>query len=88
PNLRTFDQKELGKLKIVSKTDNLSIHNLKDYSFGGKVRIKGISKDAQMIAYNTYKQYQSVGVKGGLHHQDINRVIWRDVTKELSREYL
>jgi len=81
-------KRELGKLKIVDQTDRLTINNLKDYSFGGKVKIKGIRKDAEMIAYNTYKQYQSVGVKGGLHHQDINRVIWREVTKELSREYL
>lgn len=82
-----IDKTELGKLKLVDKTDRLTIHNLKDYSFGGKVKIKGISKDAEMIEYNKYKQYQSIGIKGGLHHQDINRVIWREVTKELSREY-
>lgn len=80
--------RDLGMLKIVSQTDNLMIHNLKDYSFGGMVKIKGISHNATMISYNKFKQLQSIGIKGGLHHQDINRVIWREVTKELRREYL
>jgi len=82
------DNKELGRLKIVSSTDKLTIHNLKDYSFGGKIKIKGVRQDAEMIDYNKFKQLQSVGIKSGLHHQDINRVIWREVTKELRRDYL
>lgn len=82
-----IDRKELGRLKIVDTTDRLTIHNLKDYSFGGKVKIKGIRKDAEMIDYNKYKQYQSIGIKSGLHHKEINRVIWREITKTLSREY-
>jgi hypothetical protein len=81
-----FD-KQIGKLKLVSQANTLSIHNLKDYSFGGKVRIKGVRNDAELIAYNKYKQLQSLGIKTGLHHQDINRVIWREVVKELKREY-
>lgn len=87
-NLTPFiDQKELGKLKVVDTSDRLTIHNLKDYSFGGRVKIKGVKRDAVMIDYNKYRQYQSVGVKGGLHFQDINRVIWREVEKTLSRDY-
>lgn len=80
-------QRDLGKLKVVSQSDHLSIHNLKDYSLGGKVRIKGVRSDAEMITYNKFKQYQSLGVKSGLHQQDINRVIWREVVKELKRTY-
>lgn len=82
-----IDKKELGMLKIVDTTDRLTIHNLKDYSFGGKVKIKGIRKDAEMIDYNKYKQYQSIGIKSGLHNREINRVVWREVTKTLTREY-
>lgn len=82
-----IETSQLGKLKIVSSTDNISIHNLKDYSFGGKVKIKGIKRDAEMIEYNKFKQMQSLGIKTGLHQHDINRVIWRTVTKELKRDY-
>lgn len=78
---------ELGKLKIVASADNISIHNLKDYSFGGLVKIKGVRRDAEMIEYNKYKQLQSIGIKSGLHNRDINRVIWRAVIKELKRDY-
>jgi len=78
---------QLGKLKIVSSTDNISIHNLKDYSFGGQVKIKGVRRDAEMIEYNKYKQMQSIGIKSGLHQHDINRVVWHTVIKELKQEY-
>lgn len=81
------NQSRLGKLKVVDTADDVIIYNLKDYSFGGKVKIKGIRKNAVMIDYNKYKQLQSLGIKSGLHHQDINRVIWREVTKELRRVY-
>lgn len=84
PHIHTLD---LGMLKIVSVTDNLTIHNLKDYSFGGKVKIKGVRRDAEMIEYNKFKQMQSLGIKTGLHQHDINRVIWREVTKVLKRDY-
>ena len=77
----------LGKLKLVGDTDSLEIYNLKDYSFGGKVKIKGVRRDAELIDYNKYKQMQSLGIKSGLHLHDINRVIWHEVTKELRRDY-
>jgi len=82
-----MDNIKIGKRKLVAKADSLSVRNLKDYSFGGKVRVKGVRDDAELIGYNKYKQYQSIGIKTGLHHQDINRVIWREVIKELKREY-
>ena len=82
-----LSETKIGGLKLVDTADTITISNLKDYSFGGKVKIKGIRKDAEMIAYNKYKQYQNIGIKSGLHLKDINRVTWRIVVKTLSRKY-
>jgi len=82
-----IDRTRLGALKLESRSSRLLINNLKDYQFGDKIKIKGISKNAQKIDENAYRQWQSVGIKAGLHDRDINRVIWKGVTKHMSREY-
>ncbi len=82
-----IDQDKLGALKLEKMTHDLVIHNLKDYSFGGKIKIKGISSKAEMISYNQFKQWQSRGIKSGLRDGDINVTIWQEITKTLTRRY-
>ena len=44
-----LDDKELGKLKVESIDVKMVIHNLKDYEFGGEIKIKGVSRKAKPI---------------------------------------
>lgn len=78
---------QLGLLKIEGKARHLVIYGLKDYEFGDKVVIKGIPKNAKQIADDVYEVYQSIGIKSGLHRQELNRVLWKRMTKKLSRKY-
>ncbi|GAH56672.1 unnamed protein product, partial [marine sediment metagenome] len=40
-----------------------------------------------VLADGRYRQYHSVGLKGGLHRGDLNRAIWHDTIKEVKRGY-
>ena len=87
-NLELYsDPIELGMLKVQKTTRHLVIYNLKDYEFGDDVKIKGVSHNAILLPDGRYKQYQSRGIKGGLHKQEVNKVIWRVVNKRLVRRY-
>ncbi|GAI87699.1 unnamed protein product, partial [marine sediment metagenome] len=87
-NLKRFiSPSELGLLKIEDRARKLIIYGLKDYQFGNKVVIKGIPKNAKQLTENVYEVYQSLGIKSGLHRQELNRVIWRRLEKRLSRKY-
>lgn len=77
----------LGMLKKEKSDNSLVIYNLKDYEFGGERKIKGIRKNAVKLTETSYQQFQSVGLRAGLHRKDLNRVIWKEVVKELSRKY-
>jgi len=87
-NLKEFiSPTELGLLKIEGKARKLIIYGLKDYRFGNKVVIKGIPKEAKKVADDVYEVYQSLGIKSGLHAQELNKVIWRKMQKHLTRQY-
>jgi len=82
-----IDPDELGNLKVEKTTRHLVLNNLKDYQFGSTTKLKGIRKNAIKVDDNRYKQFQSVGLKGGLHRKEINRVIWVEMIKEISGKY-
>ena len=87
-NLRCYlDEHEIGKLKTVAESDYLILHGLKDYELGSDRKIKGIKLSATQLADGCYRQYQSVGLRGGLHRGDVNRAIWHDTIKEVKRVY-
>lgn len=78
---------ELGKLKLVKRSSDITLHNVKDYVISGKVKIKGISKTAKKVADDEYITYQQQGVRSGLHNQAVNSMVWRKVPKKLRRLY-
>ena len=78
---------ELGKLKLQDTTYKLALYGLKDYEFGSKVVIKGISKKAKKNEKGDYITYQSQGIKSGLHLQELNEVVWKYRPKHLNRIY-
>jgi hypothetical protein len=77
----------LGKLKV-EKSGTCTIKGCKDYTFNGKIKLKGVKHDAKKISDDTYIQSQfetkhrrySEGTKDGI-------VIVRQVKKKLSRNY-
>lgn len=82
-----IDSKELGKLKL-EETGNCEIFGAKDYIFNKIVKVKGITKKAEKLSENTYKQLEfqtrnsrySSGTPDGI-------VIVEEITKTLSRTY-
>lgn len=78
---------ELGKLKI-EKSGSCHIRGAKDYTFNGKVKLKGIKENAKQISEDTFIQQQfhtknqryRDGTKDGI-------VVVKLVTKKLSRNY-
>ena len=78
---------ELGKLKLEGTALKLVLYGLKDYIFGTKVVTKGIPKKAKKLSEGVYETYQSVGIRTGLHTQELNEVIWKRRVKHLYRVY-
>lgn len=78
---------ELGKLKIEETGESIEIRGLKDYSFNGKEKIKGIRKDAEKIDETTFKQIQFCGIWTNLFSSSAKMVLSKIVSKRLNREY-
>ena len=61
----------LGNFKVEKRATKIVIHSLKDYHFGGSIKIKGVSRRAEHIGKNKYKQLIFPGIlselKTGLH---------------------
>jgi hypothetical protein len=82
-----IDNKEIGKLKLVKKSNNVIIYGLKDYQFADDVKIKGIRKNAIKINDRVFVQVQFEGIKSGLRKSNLDKVIMRKVVKVLKRNY-
>lgn len=87
-NLKSYiNPNELGKLKI-EKSSSCNIRGAKDYTFNGKIKLKGIKENATKISENTYIQQQFYtknqryrdGTPDGI-------VVVKQVVKKLSRNY-
>jgi hypothetical protein len=87
-NLEQYlDNSELGMLKVEQKSDNVILYGVKDYVFGSKARHKGISKKAEKVDDVTFSQWHTERICSGLRNGDINKMVWRKVTKTLKRNY-
>lgn len=83
----SISDSELGKLKIEETGEGIEIRGLKDYSFNGKEKIKGIRKDAERISDNEFKQVQFCGIWKNLTNSLTRMVLTKIISKKLSREY-
>ncbi len=82
-----LDRSALGKLKLVQRSKNVTLHNVKDYQIGKKTKIKGISKTAKKIGDAEFITYQQQGIRAALHKGNVNTMTWHRVPKILERIY-
>ncbi|MBA7642100.1 hypothetical protein ES703_49786 [subsurface metagenome] len=82
-----IDRIELGKLKLVQKTQYITLHNVKDYKLGRRTKIKGISKTAKKVSSDEFITYQQQGIRSALRNKNINTMTWKRVPKKLTRLY-
>jgi len=82
-----IESTELGKLKLESVTENLTIRGLKDYSTATKDVLKGIRKNAVEIRAGVYRQEKWPSFRGTLRSGDANTYTIETVTKTLTRKY-
>jgi hypothetical protein len=76
-----LDPFELGKLKVESVSDDVTIHARKDYEFAGQHIQKGIRKNAEKTGENQYTQWNFTTLKWGLKHSAVDDARLRLVTK-------
>jgi len=82
-----IDKLLLGGLKIDSVGSTIKLMGLKDYSFGAKIVIKGIRKNAQKIGNNVYSQEKWPSFRGLLRSGQPESYVVETITKHLTREY-
>jgi len=87
-NLRSMvNETKLGSFKLEYITKKLVIQGLKDYETDKEHHIKGITKQAEKVSQNVYKQYQWEGLRGGIAAGRTDSVRLKQVTKRLLRIY-
>jgi hypothetical protein len=82
-----IDNVALGKLKIVSTSNEITIRGLKDYTIAKKSVIKGIRKNAIEVSEGVYEQEIWPSFKGLMRSESPNDYIVKTQTKILSRKY-
>ncbi len=78
---------DLGKLKIESVHESITIHGLKDYVKDDKATIKGVRKAAVRISDTEYEQFQWPTLRGILRSGHTDTYKTASVVKHLTREY-
>lgn len=89
-----MDSDKLGMYSVEAAATSLEIHALKDYKFGEKVKIKGLTKTAKHIKNNLYEQLQFPGFKSDMENclkkkytiKKIPHVLYRKYTKGMIRK--
>ena len=77
----------IGALKVEWTSSDVVIHGLKDYEIDGKLKAKGIRKDAVMTAPGVFTQDQFRGIEGMIRDGDLDRILIKRVSKTLTRRY-
>jgi hypothetical protein len=82
-----LDDREIGKLRLIKKANNVVIYGLKDYQFADEIKIKGIRKNAIQIGDRIFKQIEFFGIRRAIRDGNLNGVIMKEVIKVLKRDY-
>lgn len=77
----------LGGLKIDNAGSSAQLRGLKDYSFGAKVVVKGVRKNAVKLSDGLYQQEQWSSFRGLLRSGKPNEYTVKTITKHLTRKY-
>ncbi len=83
----SWEGKELGKLKVEKQSTDFTIHGLKDYKLGDKVRRKGINKGSVIDSNNKVQVLTSYSLSKMMTLQKSDCAILAKVTKTIKREY-
>lgn len=87
-NLKGYiEPTEVGKLKVVSISENVYIHGAKDYKFGDIERIKGIKSKAVRLKEDTFEQWNFQSVLAWLNGGGQGTVRLTRVVKHRKSEY-
>ena len=82
-----IDQKELGKLELKYASKSMHIYGAKDYKDDHTTKSKGIRSDARELIDGVYMQTQFRTLKGAIADGQTDRVIVKQITKVLKRDY-
>ena len=82
-----LDDKELGKLKLEETATYIQIRSLKDYTFGKRLKIKGVGKSGIPLSGNVYRTEQWERFLGATRKGHTEIVLTRTVDKVLTRDY-
>jgi len=82
-----IDENKLGKMKLEKTSNDVEIRGCKDYTFGGKEKIKGVSKNAIMINQNTFIITLWRGMSKAIKNSELNGYSNNLMVKSLKREY-
>jgi hypothetical protein len=88
-NLRPMmDETRLGALKQEWYSDDLHLHNNKDYEIGKERKIKGVRKTAVEVAPGVFKQDKFQSLKGKFQEGQLDQQKISEILKHYSRAYL
>lgn len=82
-----LDETRLGGLKVDRQSITVELRGLKDYSFGSKLVVKGVRKNAIELSSGVYQQEQWASFRGLLRSGDANTYTVKTITKHLTRKY-
>lgn len=77
----------LGGLKVEGTVKGAEFRGAKDYSFGHKVRVKGIRSNAEYLGNATYRQERWISLLGQIRAGQVDAPATVPVIKHLDRTY-
>jgi len=77
----------LGALHQEAKSDTVTIRNVKDYTFAGKRKTKGVTSKAVQVHPNVFGQWQQLSLRSVLWNNYTDNCFWKYVEKHLRSEY-
>ncbi len=78
---------ELGALHLEKKSDTVTIRNVKDYTFAGRRKTKGVTAKAIEVDTNVWGQWQQVSLRSVLWNNYTDNCFWKWVEKHLQQDY-
>ncbi len=82
-----IDDNKLGYLKLEAHDNVVEIQNLKDYTFAGETKLKGVPRKSILQDDGSYLCEQWEHMNGAIHKQRLETVVTGKVRKMMKREY-
>ena len=82
-----IDESKIGALKIEERFHSFTIYGCKDYETENAVKLKGIPRNARLIAPGTYEFDSFCGQSTHLRKGEIDEFLLRRIVKKVARRY-